>query len=114
MAHSFTTAEIIDRLGVLCYKLEEEGRYVSANTAYLAMVRLAQLTPLPDIEPDIPKPPISVTVREVPELSSGLGDGIRQTKADIKPAFQCAARAQGTAGGNDPADCDWPYCGCGQ
>lgn len=26
--------------------------------------------------------------------------------------FTCAARRQGTAGGNDPADCDWPYCGC--
>ena len=26
--------------------------------------------------------------------------------------FECAARAQGTAGGNDPADCDWPVCDC--
>jgi hypothetical protein len=24
----------------------------------------------------------------------------------------CAARSQGSAGGNDPADCDWPFCGC--
>lgn len=24
----------------------------------------------------------------------------------------CAARKQGTAGGNDSADCDWPGCGC--
>lgn len=24
----------------------------------------------------------------------------------------CAARRQGTAGGNDPVDCDWPLCGC--
>lgn len=24
----------------------------------------------------------------------------------------CLARKQGTAGGNDPADCDWPICGC--
>ena len=24
----------------------------------------------------------------------------------------CGARKQGTAGGNDPADCDWPTCGC--
>lgn len=29
-----------------------------------------------------------------------------------KDSFQCAARRQGTAGGNDPADCDWPHCGC--
>lgn len=27
-------------------------------------------------------------------------------------SFDCAARKQGTAGGNDPADCDWPVCGC--
>lgn len=26
--------------------------------------------------------------------------------------WKCAAREQGTAGGNDPADCDWPWCGC--
>jgi hypothetical protein len=26
--------------------------------------------------------------------------------------WECAARRQGTAGGNDPADCDWPVCGC--
>ena len=28
------------------------------------------------------------------------------------PAWQCGARKQGTAGGNEPADCDWPVCGC--
>ncbi len=26
--------------------------------------------------------------------------------------WQCGARKQGSAGGNDPADCDWPFCGC--
>jgi hypothetical protein len=26
--------------------------------------------------------------------------------------MDCAARKQGTAGGNYPADCDWPHCGC--
>jgi hypothetical protein len=26
--------------------------------------------------------------------------------------WECAARQQGTAGGNDPADCGWPVCGC--
>ena len=30
----------------------------------------------------------------------------------VKPAWECAARKQGTAGGNDPADCDWPLCQC--
>lgn len=24
----------------------------------------------------------------------------------------CKARAAGTAGGNDPQDCDWPWCCC--
>jgi hypothetical protein len=27
-------------------------------------------------------------------------------------AWQCAVRKQGTAGGNDPVDCNWPICGC--
>lgn len=31
---------------------------------------------------------------------------------DLVFGWSCAARAQGTAGGNDPADCDWPLCGC--
>ncbi len=26
--------------------------------------------------------------------------------------FECAARKQGSVGGNMPADCDWPGCGC--
>jgi len=26
--------------------------------------------------------------------------------------WECAAQKQGSAGGNDPADCDWPVCGC--
>lgn len=26
--------------------------------------------------------------------------------------WKCAARNQGTSGGNDPADCNWPICGC--
>ena len=29
-----------------------------------------------------------------------------------EPTFECAARRQGTAGGNSAADCDWPVCGC--
>ena len=27
-------------------------------------------------------------------------------------AWSCGARKQGTSGGNDPADCNWPVCGC--
>lgn len=26
--------------------------------------------------------------------------------------WKCGALAQGTAGGNDPADCGWPGCSC--
>lgn len=29
-----------------------------------------------------------------------------------QPPWECAARKQGTAGGNEPADCDWPLCQC--
>ena len=29
-----------------------------------------------------------------------------------RPLIDCAAKRQGTAGGNDPVDCDWPNCGC--
>jgi hypothetical protein len=29
-----------------------------------------------------------------------------------KPNFQCGALKQGTTGGNYPADCNWPFCGC--
>jgi len=30
----------------------------------------------------------------------------------VSDAWECKARKQGTTGGNDPADCDWPVCGC--
>lgn len=26
--------------------------------------------------------------------------------------WECGALKQGTAGGNEPVDCDWPVCGC--
>jgi len=29
-----------------------------------------------------------------------------------RPPWECAARKQGTPGGNDAADCDWPCCDC--
>ena len=45
------------------------------------------------------------TVRKAFEL------GQSASATSTKPA-PCAARKQGTAGGNDPADCDWPGCGC--
>lgn len=36
----------------------------------------------------------------------------RGTEATTVPTWECKARKAGTAGGNDPQDCDWPYCGC--
>ena len=44
-----------------------------------------------------------------------LGDALDAITAENYRtiAFDCAARRQGTGGGNDPADCGWPNCGCG-
>jgi hypothetical protein len=42
-----------------------------------------------------------------PELNRIINDS-----AFEKPSWECKARKQGTPGGNDPADCDWPGCGC--
>lgn len=36
---------------------------------------------------------------------------MERSEAEGMP-WVCATRAQGTAGGNDLADCDWPMCGC--
>jgi hypothetical protein len=35
---------------------------------------------------------------------------VREEVAQV--AWICSTRKQGTAGGNDPADCNWPFCGC--
>jgi len=29
-----------------------------------------------------------------------------------RPILKCKARANGTAGGNDPQECEYPNCGC--
>lgn len=42
-------------------------------------------------------------------------DGCVNVAAALEAAngvLECAARRQGTAGGNDPVDCGWPVCGC--
>lgn len=42
-------------------------------------------------------------------------DGCVNVAAALEAAngvLECAARRQGTAGGNDPIDCGWPICGC--
>jgi hypothetical protein len=35
-----------------------------------------------------------------------------QAESAATTAWECSARKQGTAGGNNPSDCDWPGCGC--
>jgi hypothetical protein len=44
-------------------------------------------------------------------VSEGLGVTLVIVEPSV-PAIECAARKQGTAGGNAPADCDWPGCDC--
>lgn len=48
------------------------------------------------------------------DVLAATNEAPAQPSADdaAQPMFECAARRQGTAGGNDPADCDWPNCGC--
>lgn len=47
------------------------------------------------------------------ELSLDAGNRAKAALAsDEHKSWECAASKQGTAGGNDPADCNWPFCGC--
>lgn len=39
-------------------------------------------------------------------------DKPNRTIVAASEGWVCGARKQGTAGGNDPADCNWPFCGC--
>lgn len=39
-------------------------------------------------------------------------DALEYLASRGKIFWECGARKQGTAGGNDPADCNWPICGC--
>jgi hypothetical protein len=55
--------------------------------------------------------------REVADDARSTREEFRKLDAEIaelkaERTWKCGARAQGTAGGNDPADCDWPTCGC--
>jgi hypothetical protein len=51
--------------------------------------------------------------RNYVSLGIQVNDALDKAKAAIETSgWKCAARRQGTAGGNDPADCDWPGCGC--
>lgn len=42
-APSLTTAQVLERLEILWRKLEDEGRYVSANTISLAIDEIKRL-----------------------------------------------------------------------
>jgi hypothetical protein len=77
-----------------------EGRITAEQHAVLC--KAINYIPVQDAEP---------TTIASDHVSSDIG-----RTAGAVPAtgakFQCKAREQGTAGGNDPADCDWPDCGC--
>jgi hypothetical protein len=36
----------------------------------------------------------------------------RLSSPSVPDGWTCAAHKQGSAGGNDPQECDWPTCGC--
>lgn len=58
-------------------------------------------------------PPPMIDDKDGSERSGAAGalDAISDLEGGLR-RWACAARAQGTAGGNDPADCNWPVCGC--
>lgn len=45
-------------------------------------------------------------------FKDGLNANLDAAESRDRRRFECAARKQGTAGGNDAADCDYPGCGC--
>lgn len=45
-------------------------------------------------------------------FKDGLNAKLDAAESRDRQRFECAARKQGTAGGNDAADCDYPGCGC--
>lgn len=50
---------------------------------------------------------------DMPELSDEERMAILEENWNRRAeSFNCKARQQGSAGGNTPADCDWPVCGC--
>lgn len=46
------------------------------------------------------------------EFKDELNTKLDAAESRDRQRFECAARKQGTAGGNDAADCDYPGCGC--
>jgi hypothetical protein len=40
------------------------------------------------------------------------GRRCRKQTVNASERWECGALKQGTAGGNEPADCNWPVCGC--
>lgn len=60
-ATSFTTGEVLARLEILWRKLEDEGRYVSANTVSLAIDEIKRLTD--EVDHCRPKPSTAGSLR---------------------------------------------------
>jgi hypothetical protein len=46
---SAPSQDVLDRLEILWRKLEDEGMYVQANTAYLAIEEIKRLRAVPDL-----------------------------------------------------------------
>lgn len=74
-----------------------------ANTGGQHPLQGVQVT-LPTSDPKNPDPNPFVTN----EKANHAPDPLRLDT----PRYECKARMAGTAGGNDPQDCDWPRCGC--
>lgn len=62
-------------------------------------------------ETDPPRHALSVLWGKVRDLNDTPVPSDAGTKPDDEK-WICDALKQGTAGGNDPADCGWPVCGC--
>lgn len=63
--------------------------------------------------PDVwEKPTLGVATHQSRHQRHAMSDAQKPLHRTTEPGWVCGARRQGTAGGNDPADCDWPTCGC--
>ncbi len=56
--------------------------------------------------------PVKYLARDIGVLLAASPKPDTDTAIPAGEAWKCAAQTQGTANGNDPADCDFPHCGC--
>lgn len=107
--------EWLDRNGGLGLDVHGHVRTVLADTAPAALCT----------EPQAARPVDLEAIAELVQSERAAGSGhydtaqklleyfVRcQAESAATTAWECSARKQGTAGGNNPSDCDWPGCGC--